>query len=258
MAAGNLEPISVEDREVDYDDYVGVLEGGITGRSERMLERYTEIETGLGERFEAERSEDPNRYVESVEATTRFREELAESYDDVLYPTLSKAGEEDIGGYEEFQDTMRVLAELNYVKLLDNLETAMGTVSSTRTHSSNALSMLNQVNNVLTEKGYTHSTKEPINERINESKRHLKEANRKRLQASPIVKQCYFYFFTADLLIEKYDVDTAEFRYVDLDGPIEQRLSDIREEFVRQEKQIRHGRRSLKKKVQYIEQNFDL
>lgn len=257
MAAGNLDPVSLQDRDADFEDYVGVLEGGIVGRSERMLDRYTEIETRLADRFEAERSEDPNRYVESDEATERFREELAENYEAAFYPTLAKAGEEDIGGYQEFQDTMRTLAELNYVKLIEHVQQAMSAVSSTRTHSSNALSMLNQVNNVLTEKGYTHSTKEPINERLRNAGRRLKQANKVRLQASPLVKRCYFYYFTAELLLEKYDLDTDQFKYADVED-VADRLSQIREEFIRQERQITHGHKSLKKKRAYIDQNYDL
>lgn len=258
MAAGNLEPISLDDRDVDYDDYVGVLEGGIVRRSERMLTTYNDLESRYRERFEAELSENPNRFVESTDDTERFREELDETYDADLYPALSDAGEEDIGGYAEFQDTMRTLSELNYVKFLDQLETSRHAVSKVRNHSSNAASLLNQIGEILTEKGYNHETKEPINERFTQAKRNLKRANRLRLKASVGVKQCYFYVFTAELVREKYGLEPTEFQYVDVEEPIVERVERVREEFVRQDRQIKQGHRSLKHKISYIKKNYDV
>ena len=258
MAAGNLEPISLDDSDVDYDDYVGVLEGGIVNRSERMLTRYTDLETRYGERFEDEVTDEPSRHLESSEDAAAFREELAEAYEEDLFPTLSEAGEEDIGSYAEFQDTMRTLAELNYVKFLAKLETARSAVSKTRNHSSNAVSLLNEVGEILTEKGYTHSTKEPIRQRFSEAKKQLKRANKLRQRASAVVKRCYYYLFTAELVREKYDIDPGEFQYVDLDESLADRLDRVREVFVKQAKQIRQGHRSLKQKIKHVEKNADL
>ncbi|WP_136716254.1 hypothetical protein [Halorientalis salina] len=258
MAAGNLEPISLDDTDVEYDEYVGVLEGGIAGRSEQMLDAYAELETRYGERFEAEADEAPDRFLGSAEDAENFRAALAETYDEELYPVLGEAGEADIGGYAEFQDTVRALAELNHVRFLDHLDTARSAVAKVRNHSSNAQSLLNQVGEILTEKGYTHETKEPIKERFSRAKRQLTQAARLRKETSAVVKRCFLYYFTADLVREKYDVERAAFRYVDLDEPADQRLERVREEFVRQERQIRRGRRSLKHKIEYIEKNYDV
>jgi hypothetical protein len=258
MAAGNLEPISLDDTDVEYDEYVGVLEGGIAGRSERMLDAYAELETRYGERFDAEVSEAPDRFLESADDAETFRAALAETYDEELYPTLAEAGEADIGGYAEFQDAMRTLSELNYVKFLATLDAARHEVSKTRNHSSNAVSLLNEVGNVLTETGYTHSTREPITERFSEAKRQLKRATELRQTASVSVKRCYFYVFTAVLVREKYDIDPEAFRYVDLDEPYLERIDRVRAEFVRQNRQIRRGRRSLQQKIEYIKRNYDV
>ncbi len=258
MAAGNLEPISLDDREVDYDDYVGVLEGGIVGRSERMLTAYTDLESRFRDRFEDEIAEQPNRFVESTDDTERFREELAETFESDLYPALSEAGEEDIGGYAAFQEAMRTLSELNYVKFLDRLETGRHAVSKTRNHSSNAASRLNEIGEILTEKGYNHSTKEPISERFSQAKRNLKRAARIRRKASVGVKQCYFYVFTGDLVREKYGLDATDYQYVDVEESLIERIERVREEFVRQDRQIRQGRRSLKHKLSYVKKNYDV
>ncbi|MFD1585536.1 hypothetical protein ACFR9U_00970 [Halorientalis brevis] len=258
MAAGNLGTISLDDADVDYDDYVGVLEGGVLNRSERMLDAYTDLESQFRDQFEEEVTEDPDRHLDSSDGVEAFRTELADVYEERLYPTLSSAGEEDIGGYAEFQDTMRTLSELNYVRFYEQLEDGRSAVSKTRNHSSNALTLLNEVGEILTEKGYTHETKEPIKERFSESKRQLKAANRRRHAASATVKRCYFYYFTGELLREKYGLEPAEYRYVDFDEPIRERLDRVREEFVRQAKQISHGRRSLQHKIEYIKKNYDL
>ncbi|MFB6178096.1 MAG: hypothetical protein ABEI77_00035 [Halorientalis sp.] len=258
MPAGNLEPIAVGDSDIDYDDYVGVLEGGIVGRSERMLTAYTDLETRFCERFEGETADETNRFLESSDTTESFRAGLDETYDEELYPVLADAGETDIGGYAEFQDTMRTLSELNYVKLLATLENARHGVSRTRNHSSNALSLLNEVGEILTDKGYNHSTKEPITERFSEAKRELKRANHLRQTASATVKRCYFYLFTADLVREKYDIGPEEFQYVDVEESITNRVERVRSEYMRQDKQIRKGHRSLKHKIAYIKKHYDV
>lgn len=258
MAAEKLEPIELDDADVDYDEYVGVLRGSVESHSERILAAYDDLETEFVEQFEAAVDDEPNRLVRNTEATEEFRESLAETFEGDLYSTWSKAGEEDIGSYADFQEAMRSLAELNYVRLLEQLEEARHRVADTRNDSSNAVSLLNQAGELLTEKGFTHKTKEPITQRLDTGKEKLKDSAQLRREASVSLKRCYFHFFTAELVIEKYGLDTTEFRYVDVEQPIEKRLTRLRDEFMRQARRIKKGRRSLQTKVEYIKKNANL